>query len=82
MSEMVKHRAKAIAARHRSNTSNWKANQRLQQQLARKPAEDYPVIGQPIGPWCSHQIDTIKHPEHDCREYENAKRAERGAPPL
>jgi hypothetical protein len=72
---------RAIMARDKSSRSTWKANQRLAKELGRVPQEEYEVLGETHEEWCGHGINVIKHPEHNCREYENAKRAERGAPP-
>lgn len=55
--------------------------QRRAEQLGRVPQEEYEVLGETHEEWCGHGVNIVKHPEHNCREYENAKRAERGAPP-
>lgn len=74
-------RIAAIIAADNSRRSTWKANQRLARERARAPQEDYEVLGETHDEWCGHGINIVKNPDHNCREYENAKRAERGAPP-
>jgi len=78
----ISRREARINARESSTRSTWKSNQRLHRQLQRTPTEPYETLGQEHTEWCSHQVNIVKHPEHDCRAYENEKRAERGAPPL
>jgi hypothetical protein len=71
-------RIAAIVATHNSSRSRWKSNQRLGNQLQHAPSEDYPVLGADAR--CSHGFGADS--EHNCRDYENAKRAARGAPPI
>jgi hypothetical protein len=66
----------ARVARENSLRAKY-ANKPVSQNL---PTEDYQTIGGTE--ICSHGVNIPKHPEHNCREFENAKRAARGAPPL
>lgn len=80
MGRTVRSNTRAIIAADNSSRSTWKSNQRLGDQLQRKPAEDYKVVGGTQV--CGHGVSMEKHPDHNCMAYENERRAARGAPPL